>query len=604
MHTDWRISTVSFNILSKMKMNTVTRILSCIALAWAMIVSAQQTTAAQDYVTTPVSISKEKVRVNGKICYSHIVLEKQTLFSIAKAYDVTVADIYRFNPSLQETGLKKNSIILIPSKEALASDEPAKSIDSNKQEVKHQEVNDDVQIQKTVKEDKQVDRKKEDKQKISDRKKPKTHIRKWYEDLDVIAERYGVSVEAIMKANNLTGRKLQNRQKLIIPDGEYFEEAGVEHDAENSQVKESASQADTLSSGSLMPEWLFTPQKDVTMTLILPLKAGDEKSSRNNMDFYSGVLLAVKDLAEEGISTFLNVYDSSDETHPVTIEDIESSDIVLGPVSSGDIRRLVESIPSDKIVVSPLDQRAEPLTSTYINIVQAPTPHRAQYSDLMAWIREDMQEGDKVFIISEKGARVTDAINQMNAAIEASGLTYLPYTYNILEGRDVIEPLTAMMTADAANRVFIASESEAFVNDVVRNLNILVYNKLDIVLYAPSKIRSFDTIEVENLHNVASHVSLAYYIDYENPEVQDFIMKYRALFNTEPSQFAFQGYDAADYFITLCSRYGKRWEKKLDNARQSMMQSTFDFQKKEEGGFVNQGVRRIVYGEKWSVSQL
>ena len=34
---------------------------------------------AQDYVPTPVTISKEKVRVDGKLYYSHIVLERQTL---------------------------------------------------------------------------------------------------------------------------------------------------------------------------------------------------------------------------------------------------------------------------------------------------------------------------------------------------------------------------------------------------------------------------------------------------------------------------------------------------------------------------------------------
>ena len=34
---------------------------------------------AQEYVNSSVEISKEKVRVDGKICYSHVILEKQTL---------------------------------------------------------------------------------------------------------------------------------------------------------------------------------------------------------------------------------------------------------------------------------------------------------------------------------------------------------------------------------------------------------------------------------------------------------------------------------------------------------------------------------------------
>lgn len=43
------------------------------------------------------------------------------------------------------------------------------------------------------------------------------HVTKWYEDIDVISERYGVSVEKIMAINNLTERKLEIGQQLIIP---------------------------------------------------------------------------------------------------------------------------------------------------------------------------------------------------------------------------------------------------------------------------------------------------------------------------------------------------------------------------------------------------
>ena len=37
--------------------------------------------SAQEYTGSPVEISKEKVKVDGKVCFSHIVLEKQTLYS-------------------------------------------------------------------------------------------------------------------------------------------------------------------------------------------------------------------------------------------------------------------------------------------------------------------------------------------------------------------------------------------------------------------------------------------------------------------------------------------------------------------------------------------
>ena len=40
---------------------------------------------AQEYVPTPVTVSKEKVRQNGRLYYSHVVEERQTLYSISNS---------------------------------------------------------------------------------------------------------------------------------------------------------------------------------------------------------------------------------------------------------------------------------------------------------------------------------------------------------------------------------------------------------------------------------------------------------------------------------------------------------------------------------------
>lgn len=577
-------------------------IFKSILLAIALTFASEAVINAQEYISAPVTVSKDKVRVNGKVCFSHIVREKQTLFSIAKAYEVSVDDIYAFNPTLKDTGLKKNSIIIIPSKDALKPKAQAAQVEEEKKQAAVPEMK-ETEKKEPVK---KVTEKKE-----TVKKKPvrKTHTVKWYEDLDVIADRYGITVEELMKANNLTGRKLTKRQKLVIPEpGETTLDNQPESDVQAAEEEETVNiePSDTTSSeiAENEPQWSFTPKDEVKVTLILPLKASTDNVSRNNMDFYSGVLLAVKDLADAGISTELNVYDSSDSSHPISSEDINGSDIVIGPVSSGDLGRLLNSGEKPEIVISPLDQRAEILAYTHKNLIQVPTPQKVQYQDLTNWIKEDTAPGDTLLIISEKGARNSDAVAQMTQAADSSGLDFIPFSYSILEGRDITQPLTDLMTATGTNRILIASESEAFVNDVVRNLNILVYNKLNIALYAPGRIRNFETIEVDNLHNTNLHVSLGYLTDYESQQVKNFLLKYRALYNTEPTQYAFQGYDVASYFISMCSKYGNRWMKKLDDSERQMLQSTFRIVPVEDGGYVNHGVRRVVYGPEWSVSKV
>lgn len=548
---------------------------SRLMLAFALTAIIPAVASAQEYESTPVTISKDKVRVDGQICYSHVVLERQTLFSISKAYNVSIDEIYRYNPSVKEEGLKKNSILIIPVQDhqtAVPSENAAETAPETKPAV--------PEAQKTE----------------------RIHVVKWFEDLDVIAEKYGVSVEAIMKANGLKGRKLTKKQKLVIPftsDVEDMPEASAEPEAEVEETPEEV----PVEEGKIDFGWLF-PDREVSVSLLLPLKATGSSSSQNNMDFYSGVLLATYDLAEEGVKTELSVYDVADGNFPVTKERLESSDLVIGPISSGDLGRVFDIAPDAKAVISPLDPRAESLVATHGNMIQAPVPHKLQYEDLAAWIKEDKKYTDRVIVITEKGARANEAVSLMTAAIDSTGISYSPFSYSILEGRNVTDPLTRLMTENGTNRVLIASESEAFVNDVVRNLNLLIHKKLDIVLYAPSKIRSFETIEVENFHNTKLHVSLGYYIDYSDKKVMDFIMKYRALYNAEPSQFAFQGYDIANYFIRLFSRYGDKWPSKIDSEEMSMLQSTFKCSRKEDQGYINTGVRRIVYGNDWSVNKV
>lgn len=524
---------------------------------------------AQDYVPTPVTISKEKVRVDGKLYYSHIVLERQTLYSICKAYGVNVEDIYSANPSLIDTGLKKNAIILIPVVEK------AKIEKAQKKQQKKTEESENFII----------------------------HTVRWFEDLDVIAEKYGVSVESIMQANGLKGRKLSNRQKLRIPlDGSAPsgpETPGQKQDSTMTGTPVSEERHETV----LFPG--FSKNQKVNAVLMLPFNVSGENSrpSTGNIDYYCGTLMAVKKLGENGIDINLSVYDIADGNLHITLDRLQSSDIVLGPVSSGDIGRLLNVAPVNTVVVSPLDHRSEQLTLTYPNLIQAPSSPAAQIRDLVNWINEDRTPADQVIVIHEKGYEMSEENVIASQMLENTGIPYKSFSYSILEGREITTSLESLMNPETGNKVLVLSESEAFVNDVIRNLNLMIYNGYDIVLYGPSRIRSFETIETDNLHNVNLHTSVSYFIDYDSEDVRKFLMEYRALFNTEPTPYAFQGYDTACFLLDCCSKYGDRLTERLGETEASMLQTNFRFERKAPGkGYVNNAVRRVVYGPDYSIT--
>ena len=538
---------------------------------------------AQEYTQPPVVVSKEKVRnSDGKVYYSHVVLEKQTLFSISKAYGVTVDDIINANPAmnLRTEGLKKNAIILIPDTGTLpeAAPQTAPAVQTPE--------NPDDFISHTV---------------------------RWYEDINDIAKKYGVSVEVIMQANNLTSTKLKNRQKLLIPkDPVRF--LAERHPAEPKQLE---IRVEDLSSLVVPPEeeepeeeeevveqepqgrrWRFpnifgsTRKSTVNTVLLLPMR------NSTSMDFYSGFLMAVKELGEAGVGSELSVYDVSNGALPVTASRLEEADVVIGPIAPADLTKVLDLAGNRTVVVSPLDQKATSLLPDHRNLVQAPASLAAQYEDVIRWVREEKGAGDKVTVISERN----NAQSEFYTMIEQSGLEFTPFSYSILQGRSIVTSLGNTLSRDGVNRIIVDSESEAFVSDVVRNLALLQHNRYELVMYSPSKIRSFDTIDVENLHSVSLHVSMSYFIDYDNAKVRDFLLTYRGLYGTEPNQFAFQGYDLAKYFIQAVADNGDAWIDRLENLDSTQgLQTDFHFLDVRGGGLVNHGIRRAVYNPDYTI---
>ena len=168
-------------------------------IATALLFASAAIADAQEYVAPPVEVSSQKVKKDGKIYYSHVVLEKQTLYSISKAYNVTQDEIIEANPGLIENGLKKNSIIMIPAQSEATSHGETLQVQEN------EAAQDSVQTSGA-----------------------RIHIVKWYETLQDIALKYNVSESAIIAANNLKDGKIKSRQKLIIPNEEYVHDTVIE----------------------------------------------------------------------------------------------------------------------------------------------------------------------------------------------------------------------------------------------------------------------------------------------------------------------------------------------------------------------------------------
>ena len=690
---------------------TMKRFLTFIMAASCLLCMVPTVSSAQDYEVPAVTVSKEKIRSGGKTYYSHVVQEKQTLFSISKAYGVSLQDIYDSNPTLnlEKDGLKKNQILLIPFSPLAAStpahtvkaqpaeDRNVASTDTRKEDAKAEKAlqdklkaeqkakdearkaaekarqdelkaeqkakdearkaaekarQDELKAEQKAKDEarKAAEKARQEEQRAIDKAKAETEKAaeraakarqeeerkaakaeeearkeaarierenrkaeekaekarqeeernaaaasagfttyrvKWFDDLESISKKFGVSKEAIMNINGMKDEKLQKQQEIKIPanPGEWEKPSAavsVKEDRQETRkaVEEAAegpeeTEAQPVNEAEAEEETAeFHSGQTVFIDLLLPFTQQQKADRTMTQDFYAGALLAARDLGRDGINLDLSVFDVTDGGIPVTRSKFDESTFVLGPIAGSGILKAARASGGKAWIVSPLDPNCKAIADTVANVIQAPSSTESQIKDMVEWVKEDTRGGDKVILISQKGS---GNANTALAAAVADGTT---------------------------NRIVLAYDlsNAAFASEVVRSLYTMVNRGKDVILYATSKIRTFDEVETEHLHTVNLHSSVSYYVDYEASDVQEFLLEYRALYNTEPSRMAFQGYDLMRYFSILGNKYGKRWNARIgEEGKFTGLQSDIRLEKAGRGGYSNTAVRRIVYSPDYTV---
>lgn len=494
---------------------------------------------AQEYQAPKVEISKEKVRYHGTTYYSHIVKEKQTIYSICKAYNVTQKELFDANPTLHldTEGLKKNQILLIPIKNLAEEQESEKTPREEKMET----------VEKTVEEQKP-----ENVSPQPSKDEYFFHTVKWYEDLNSIARKYKVSKLSIININGLQSQKVKRRQVLRIPrDHKKWENVTLTNletaEKEPEEIKTSIEGQEESISEILSN----AGNHQVRAAILMPFNISKTTDRQLVMDFYCGALMAARDLGNEGIKIDISAYDYDNGNLPSGI--FHDNDFVLGPVAKANLARAAAISDGESWIISPADRMAEELADSVKNFIQAPASVEAQINDAVQWLKTDLKKGDKVILISQSG-NAKGYGSYLSDAMSHSGINFSNVAVNVLEAARLSEKLAGNLSTEGTTRVITTSDSESFMNQIVKSLYILSVSGKDIALYTNAKIRTFNTIETKQLHGVNLHVSVASEVDYSSVQVQEFTLSYRALYKAEPSHFSFQGYDLMRQFSTLASK--------------------------------------------------
>jgi LysM repeat protein len=528
----------------------------------------------------------------------HVVQAKETAYSIANMYGVSVSAIFSANPNVSKA-LPVGAVLQIP-----ASDKKSPPETSQPEKMTSGSSGAETPLIKHV----------------VQRKETLFSISNLYEvDMDYIKQ---YNPQIFTKATS----KIKVGEVVYIP----IALSGLRKSTQHSALLPSQCDSSTK----------YTAPINVAILFPFDVKnASDENLYRSFrfVEMYEGVLLALETLSRKGISVNLSVLDSKSLNEKTLSNNaaLDKADIIIGPVYQDKFIPIAKFANSRNIkIVSPLTPIDTSLYG-YANVFQVPADFNSQVqkalthehlnpeqSNIILVSQRDEEASQKLRNLYRQYLPKRDSIVYYNSAMrhDSLDLERLQYAYatrvhtptvkNLsyrigMQPRDNQETFLKVFLPNIDNKVIVASQDEPFVAELLANLKAFSNRyKCNITIYGSSDWQKYDKIELNLFYELKLHVAVPYFIDYKSEAVKRFVQSYRYRYKTEPSQFAFQGYDIMLYFASAIYHYGKNFENCLPFHREELLQSTYSFVPVlPNGAYENKGIFLLRYAPWMEIVQ-
>lgn len=577
------------------------KILSTILFSFfVLIISAQ----------AQVERSTEKIVIEGKKYYIHTIQSGHTLYSISKAYGVSVDEINAANPDIEEK-LKLGQTIKIPifdpndkkNKYITYVIKPGDTLYSlcRKYNITTDvffEINSDLKSDAPLKTNQKVKLPKyiienqitED---CIDTAKYTCHLVIKGETLYGISKKYNVTKEEIINANpDISNRSLKVGEIIQIPKiskyipnkDEIFIDSLSKVNQKESSNKNVTITDNTEKTNNTLPcdssKW-YKNRKSFEISILLPFEEktnmknlyNQERSNRKQFitdlskdmtAFYTGCLLALDNINESDINSLkINVYDIG-RNNDVLVELVNSekllnSDIIIGPAFKSQVEYVNEKFANNDTVtfILPFINDDDVLKRFSNNIMVSPS---------LSSTRESIIK--YVSSIPNQNIIIIQSSNPESIKMASEYQNLFKQYYNGVDKAKIIKydgknlvSLNSIVNKDMEN-VFISTiDDEASITQIFTNLFPL--KNYEITFIGDESILDYETIDPLYYSKVKFTYYSSSYIDYTKPETDIFVKKYRETFLFEPTNYSFVGYDITNYFVDVLIRYGDNFTKCL-----------------------------------------
>jgi len=563
------------------------------------------------------------VNIDGKNYIIHIIKKGETLFNISKQYNTKLDSILSANPLLNTSSLEIGSPLKIPFYENPKNQHDTIFHTVKKGETiysiaRHYEIKPNVIFENNPGADKNISIdqklviiKKFDDQKLTELSKEITpqsnnlqlDTSKWIyhtvepkETLYGISRQYNVSIETITENNpELTEQEgLKINSILKIPNNAFLSSGTNDTDTEESNFSNDVILCNKKPINSAINIAIMLPFFASNSSYDTIVSTGRIKHiparSKQFIEFYQGVLLALEDLKNRGLQATLFVYDTQDDVNITRnichLPEFNSFDLIIGPVIGKNIEIVAEYAKKNNIpVVSPLSTDDKFISEFENSFMVSPSTKIQEIKTIKAIKQMNKRnyvivtEGNQydLLYISTLKKEILSLDNPNNK------VKYTEFAYKKGNEQKLLDLFVPRDTAV----IVILSDEKAFISDIVARLN-TVSEKCDVTLFGQPKWSKFDNIKLEFFYNLNTHIFTLNYIDYANQRVRDFVLKYRQSYYTEPTARAFEGYDIAYYFVDALITFGKNFRHCLEYHYPELLNMKFDFRQIHKGdGYIN-----------------
>lgn len=298
------------------------------------------------------------------------------------------------------------------------------------------------------------------------------------------------------------------------------------------------------------------------------------------IEFYEGVLIALDSLKAEGVSLFVNVYDTQRDTAVVQSlleqRELQEADLIIGPILSNNLKIVAEFAKTKKkLLVSPLNPRND-LTINNPYFIQV-NPSFDVHSRLIIeqldkiernkrFIRNPLEKNLLILALGKDSARVASLQqnyvnfkNDTNARIQS----LIPTSASIDVNK--IKPL---LQRDKLNVIVMPTTDEGFIYNSLREIQKLV-DKVEprkgyqIAIVGMDRWRYFSRINFEYYEYLNLHFTSEYFTTSSRKTVRNFKENYKSIYGIGSREFGFKGFDIMLYFGRMINKYGVNFQAHL-----------------------------------------